>query len=260
MTDPVQESILEAVGRLDQAGANRFLGSLLAAEVSLQRQPIENFTYARDEHEKDGGVDGHLELPIPKASPFPEGRTKWQFKSGTVKPTAKRDVGGKSKQYLRDQIRDGADFVLAWTQSPPDKVQQSKRKEFTAAVKSVRSDARAYCFFGVQLAELALRHPGVVADFGLSVFGSLLTIEDWEKHLPGSQVSFLPDQPRTDLISRLRAWADSVEAPHSLYVFGSAGVGKSRTVLEAFKPPGLSGRVLYAPTPESISPSFWQWI
>ncbi len=260
MNDPVQDSILEAIGRLDQAATNRFLGSLLAAEVSLQRLPVENFAYARDEHEKDGGVDGHLELPTPQTGPFPEGRTKWQFKSGSVKPTAKRDVLGKTKGYLRDQIRAGADFVLAWTQSPPDKQQQSKRKEFAAAVKSVRSDARAYCFFGVHLAEMALRHPGVVADFGLSVFGSLLTIEDWERHLPGSHVSFLPDQPRTDLTSRLRDWADSVEAPHSLYVFGSAGVGKSRTVLEAFKPPGLSERVLYAPTPDSISPSFWPWI
>src|SRR5438045_527930 len=120
MNDPVQESILEAIGRLDQAATNRFIGQLLAAEVSLQQLPAENFSYARDEHEKDGGVDGHLDLPVPQTGLFPQGRTKWQFKSGGTKPTATRDVRHKTKGYLRDQIAAGADFVLAWTQSPSE--------------------------------------------------------------------------------------------------------------------------------------------
>src|SRR3954451_15740334 len=79
---PPPYSILDAIVGLHSAQANRFLGALLAAEVSLQGLAPTAFEYAADERVRDGGVDGTLNLGDVVDTPFPTGRTIWQFKSG----------------------------------------------------------------------------------------------------------------------------------------------------------------------------------
>src|SRR4051794_28207422 len=101
---PSAYSVLDAVTRLQSADANRFLGALLGAEVSLQRLPATSFAYTRDERVRDGGVDGRLDLADRTDSPFPLGRTIWQFKSGSARPSGQSEIRASSKRFAREAI------------------------------------------------------------------------------------------------------------------------------------------------------------
>jgi hypothetical protein len=86
VNDAVPDSILEAISRLDQAATNRFLGSLLAAATCGTISP---------------------------------GETQMAVQERGCRHSAKKDLLGKTNPYLREEIREGADFVLAWTQALP---------------------------------------------------------------------------------------------------------------------------------------------
>jgi hypothetical protein len=264
----VKLSVVDAIKGLDQHQTNRFLASLLGAEASLQGLAPAAVAYSLDERVRDGGVDAILDLSGGQSpTPFPQGRSAWQFKSGDDVPDADKEIRGKGlkgpnpKGYLRDEIRRGAGYVLAWTQGPTAEKQLEIRQQFEKAVLELRPDAKVHCLFNGQLSELALRHVAVAAGLEPLPFARMFRWEDWKSFLQGSEIPFLEDEARRALARDLRQWIfDKDGAIPSIHVFGNAGVGKTRLALELFREEGLRERVLYAPTPAGVPDDFYPWI
>ena len=257
--DPVLgSSLIDELERLDQRRAQRFLAALLGAEISLLRAPLTHFRIANDERVRDGGIDAWLDVPAGAATPFPRGKTIWQFKTGASKPRAATELAVE-KKAARDEIEAGADYALVWTGSPPPGDQKALENEFTAAVQQVRAGARAHILFGPQLSVLALRHPSVASIIDSSGLTRMYRWEKWRSMLPGVDIPFLEDGARTEVREAIVALATGEAPDYALHILGNAGVGKSRLVLESLGVEGLRERVLYARGPDRLPTELAAW-
>jgi hypothetical protein len=256
--DPVESAALDAIVNMSDERANSFLGALLHAQLLAHGLHIENFAYASDANESDSGVDAHLDMASVDDPPFPPGSSVWQLKSGDRAPTVSADLDHPSKQYLRQCIVDGDDLVLVWTRARPARVQRRIRETFGARVAAIRPGARFTALFAEQMAALAMRHPGLLVDHGLTPFVGMSGLEAWRQELPGSDISYVRDARRDEILSRLEGWSRGDADP--LHLFGGSGVGKSRTALEALTSGQAEGRLFYAASPGAIPQGFWPWM
>lgn len=253
-------TFLERIQTLDPTRTNRVLGSILEAEASLLGLGTGAFSYGQNERARDGGVDGELALPADAETPFPTGETIWQFKSGSSRPSAATEIEAASKEYARERIRSGEDYVLAWTWSPVVETQQAIEAEFRAAVEAVREDAEVHCFFGVHIDSWLQRHPGVALLVDPTPFPAMLRREAWAGIVNQLDIPFLQDRAREALLREVAELTAPDSEGCSLHVFGNPGVGKSRAVFEALAAAGAEERVIYAQTPAQSLKELLAWV
>lgn len=260
LRDPVEVALLDAIIGMADDEANRLLGGLLRAEADLQQLPGASVVISSNENERDGGVDAVLDMHDVEDPPYPSGRTAWQLKSTRNPPSVAADWTAPQKAYLREKVRDGYDFVVLWTRARPERIRDPLRREFAAAVRSERQDARFYFFGAEDMLRMAIRHPGLLVDFRLTPFGGLLGIDGWRSSLAGVEIPYVEDAARRDVIGRVKTWALSAGVAEPMHLFGTSGVGKSRAALEAFKGLEVADRMFYAVNLDDVPVDFWPWM
>jgi hypothetical protein len=241
--------IVRWIRGLDENGAVGLARSLIFAEAGLHGLPLDQFTMSGRVKARDQGIDGRTDFPAEVGERMPTGPCIWQVKSGETRPSAATEFDAAKRDTLIDAIaHDGYDYVLFWANDPVDERGKDVRSEFTEAVKRIRDTATVHFLFTEAIERLCYAHLGVLAQASPYPLGGLVNLPRWGAPQKFGDVTFQPDERRSQAIEALLSHASRFDMePSELHVFGDTGVGKSRLVYEALDADGIRERVLVAP-------------
>ena len=249
------------------------LRRLLSVEAQVNDVPASGIHVASSMTTPDGGEDGRIEWTGgPDRTRFLPGRLcQFQLKGGRIKPSAaRRDVlttSGEVKDMVRSVLAAEGHYIVLCSHS-------YVQKEIIARQCSIRAGLRAA---GVTVADEQID------------FRDANQIAQWANHYPSVAI-WVKEQTHEGSIGPFRSWSDwagrpehdrspwvddgrlpalrsqlreriMMTTPGIARVVGPWGVGKSRLVLEAFRPTaqddaedrGLSDFILYAVESENRS-------
>jgi hypothetical protein len=247
------------LGEVEAVGLAR---TLIYAEAGRLGLPLDEFSMSGRVKAKDQGIDGRTHFPEGIQSLYPTGHRVWQVKSGPSEPDANKEFDEVRHPALFEKIRDGYDYVLFWTNDPVVVKADNVKSAFTAAMQSIREDAKATFIFGDQIERLCYANIAVLAQNPLSPFpfGPAVTTVAWAAH-EGFKTSYQLDALRATYIDVLRAHLTYEESATSvLHLYGDTGVGKSRLVFEALNTTGVSERALVFLEPNDVSRELLAWV
>lgn len=239
---------------LDENEAVGLARALIHAEAGRLGMPLEGFSMSGRVKARDEGIDGRTAFGE-GASLLPGGDCVWQVKSGSSVPLSGKEFDEQKHAGLFAAVRNGADYVLFWTNDPPDPTGTSMKERFQSAVRDVRSDAVVHFLFADEIQRLCLAHLGVLAQLSPIPLGGVVSLDVWATGTFRT-VAFQADQQRENFMDVLRQHMRSEAASAvELHVVGDTGVGKSRLVYEAAAIAGIAERVLVAPDATSLDRS-----
>jgi hypothetical protein len=147
---------------LDENDAVGLARALIHAEAGRLGLALEGFSMSGRVKARDQGIDGRTAFgEVPTL--LPRGDCVWQVKSGSSVPTSSKEFDEQKHAALFEAIRKGADYVLFWTNDPPDPTATSVKDRFQSAVRDVRTDAVVHFLFADEIQRLCLAHLGVLA-------------------------------------------------------------------------------------------------
>jgi hypothetical protein len=248
-------AIIPWIRGLGEAEAVALARDIISAEVGRLGLPRDTFSMTARVKAKDGGVDGRTRFPIGIGAILPEGEQIWQIKSGVTAPSASTEFDPEKRKSLRQAIANGSDYVLFWTNDPPDPTAQEVRNAFTTSVQGIRDNAKATIFFAENIRLLCQAHLGVLATSPVAPLRGVVSLPAWGQRQDFG-IPFQSDDVRTRLSSELRAHVAS-EDPSipAVAIYGDTGVGKSRLVYEALNVDGVSERVLIGLGSQAVDPT-----
>jgi hypothetical protein len=247
--------IIRWLRELDENGAVALARALIHAEAGRLGLPLDGFTMSGRVKARDEGIDGRTSFPSSEQGLLlPPGYCVWQVKSGETAPSARREFDEQKRARLREEIAQGADYVLFWANDPTDRQATPVRDAFRAEIRAVRPDAEAHFLFGEAIERLCLAHLGVLAHQSPIPLGGVVSLDVWAASETFRAIAFQADHAREGFVEVLRQHVQSEDAsPAEVHVIGDAGVGKSRSVYEALAVPGIAERVLVAPDSASLN-------
>jgi hypothetical protein len=232
----------------DENGAVSLARTLCMAEAGRYGLRLDSVSFSGRVKAADQGIDGRTDFPSDLDSYFPRGLNVWQIKSGSSTPSATAELREETHAGLIEAIRQGADYVLLWTNDPTDVVRTNVRTNFSQAVQKVRADANVLVLFADEIERLCYQHLAVLAQSGPVPIRGLVGLETWAPR-EFELVEYQPDEARLATIELLREHVARASEPDEIHVFGDTGVGKSRLVYESLAQDGIRERVLVAPDP-----------
>ena len=178
---------------------------------------------------------------------IPSGHSIWQYKSGR----------GLNLRVLRKELKkigvsravgSGDSYCLMSCDSIGDKRRQNFEECIEKAYGYAGQSPR-YCIYPIdQIAEWLSEYPALSAQYADLRLRGWYTFDLWIQ-MQRLQNPFVYEQPRNDLIQAIRTRIEACEK--TIRVGGGAGVGKTRTVLEALNTEDIRNLVLYHPDAES---------
>ncbi|MGB8406299.1 MAG: hypothetical protein WCE30_19745 [Mycobacterium sp.] len=231
----------------DENGAVSLARTLCMAERGRLGLPLDTVAISGRVKTADEGIDGRTKFPETADTHFPRGHYVWQIKSGKTAPSVSKEINPKKHAALIEAIKNGADYVLFWTNDPIDKQRTAVTTAFTNAVKKIRADANVVPIFADEIEQLCYQHVAVLAQHGPMPITGLVGLEVWARGF--SRIEFEPDASRLAAIEAIRQHVAVRDEPNAILVYGDTGVGKSRLVYEALSQDGVRERVLVAPDP-----------
>ncbi|MDC9007678.1 hypothetical protein [Mycobacterium marinum] len=246
--------IVRWIREFDENGAVSLARTLCFAEVGWRGFPIGLVSISGRVKVADGGIDGRTNFPPSAESLFPPGDQVWQIKSGGTSPSATVELNSDKHAALIEAIKNGADYVLFWTNDPIPATRSTVITNFTNVVKEVRADAKVTFLFADEIEQLCYQHPTVLAQHGPVPISGLVGIGVWAPP-EFRQIEFQADESRRETIDLLRQHVAQVAEPSEIDLYGDTGVGKSRLVYEALSVDGVRERVLVASDPTVLDPN-----
>ncbi len=204
----------------------------------------------------DGGVDAsvHPDRPLPDTKWLPDKASTWQYKSGACPSANNLSETEFKKPGVIAAISKGLPYVFV----TGDDITGRKKNEIRSAIDNLYSQHALPSSGRVLTAsEIA----GWVDQFpAISVHIFQTPLVHWQVHEHWAsgrdfQNEFVEDAQRAELITRIKS--DIAAGQELIRVVGDAGVGKTRTVLEALRDPGLRERVLYLRDATLLSSEFF---
>ncbi|WP_458316478.1 hypothetical protein [Mycolicibacterium brisbanense] len=242
--------IVRWIREQDENGAVSLARTLCMAEAGRHGLPLDSVSISGRVKAADGGIDGRTNFPAELETIFPRGRHVWQIKSGKTAPSAAKELDPGKHGVLLDAIKNGADYVLFWTNDPVDPTRDAVREDFEKEVRKVRADANVTVLIADGIEQLCYQHVSVLAQHGPMPISGLAGLEVWAPP-EFLRIEFQADESRRETIELLREHVAHAGEPNEIHVVGDTGVGKSRLVYEALSQDGVRERVLVAPDPNS---------
>jgi hypothetical protein len=205
--------------------------------------------------EPDGGIDASCTAaPVPVGRLIPRSNVIYQFKSGgstkTIAKIVETDIVGQSR--VVSALRAGSAFVYVTAWDRGERTDESLADE-TKKKTGIDVDPGQVAFVGREvLAHELLKFPGLVAEFLGVEDGAVYGFSEWsalQRLSNPFQSDVAVESQMADLQAQLRPPRATVR------VFGAAGNGKTRLVLEALRTSGFQGSTVYAGQGEDVPPS-----
>ena len=251
----------EDLDLLDQDTAVEFFGKLLRAEALRLGPGTCKINVPRKPNVSDGGIDATVDanLAVTQSEIIASGKNGYQIKSGrTFAPWQEAVIAeelfgrGNSpdKENLGPGIQAcidaGGTYVLVCTGI---ELVDSQRRDALNHIKDCLRQCSDQDF------EVEVWGQNTLIAF-LQVFPSLaldvkrLGTADFQTHQIWSsnadmRVSYIPGQPQSDLIEKIRDQLRVADRAAHIRVWGEPGIGKTRLVFEATKSEDLSPLVVY---------------
>jgi hypothetical protein len=223
MVEPssLHAQVVDAVDALDERAGPACVRDLLYAETVFHSALPSTVEMTSAVHRADGGIDGVTNFPFSiEAVGIPAGRLVWQVKTGSTKPSASAELGGKAKHHAVQQaIVAGADYVLVWTTDQPSETRLALQQSLSEEVTALRSGALAHVLVADDVAAWAWRHVQVLLE--------LVPLEGLRPmdQLAGTEV----ENGTTDVEQRIRMYLTS-PLGRALRIAGPTGSGKSTAI------------------------------
>jgi hypothetical protein len=205
----------------------------------------------------DGGVDTQVaEGRSGDPWGYFTGRTTWQYKAVALKDLTenkvKEEINGDNKDYVRSLIKEGYAYRLCIADDGAAKRKTDIKNLLDAEIKKINRDApEPLVLFGSDVVDWVNTFPAIAAQMLGSTMTDFFHFATWQNRERAVTKTFVPT-PESDVVlesvRRHLDWSNKPTTPR-LTVSGDAGVGKSRTVLEAIAAlPELSPLTLYMTT------------
>lgn len=187
----------------------------------------------------DGGVDALVFTEPLTPTPHIKRRTVFQAKRSYDLSKLKSDLKKKSQQRARTLLQNGAGYTLIVC----DQVDGEETARLRAALKELVGKSVPTTILSIEhVMQWLIQHPQLLIN--VPGFEDLVlhlrTFEQWESKYV-EPLPWCPDSSRLTAIVRI----ENLEPGKHLRISGPAGVGKTRTVLEALRP--RAAEVTYVP-------------
>lgn len=239
---------------LDEVRFVAFCNALLGATAAAANIPRSCLSLTLNTKEPDGGIDARCEAAERTGGRLiPRANVIYQFKSGTSRKSiakiVKEDIVRQKRVVAALRAGSALVYATAWNRGA------LTDEKFVAATRKAGIDVAddQVLFVGREvLAQELLKHPGLVATFLGIDEAALQGFDDWAAAVPFSN-PFQSDATVAAQLADLRAHL--VQPQAAVRVFGAAGDGKTRLVLESLRDSPLRESVLYAAQAEYVSTS-----
>lgn len=225
------------VARVSSAGLLELVHALARAEAATVGIPLAEVLFGGEERAAEGGRDGRTPAHAAPSEWLPPGETCWQLKAGKAGEPAKiaAELTGRGKTAAKETLRTGGHYAVVASGSVNGETGRLARLEALRKAARARRlpTSRIHVYTAEQISEWVRRFPAVAARF----LGrpTVLTVERWRAY--GGQEHQYPFHPsaiqRRQLTNLLELLNVQRDGPRHMHVYGHAGVGKTRVLLEA---------------------------
>lgn len=252
----IYEIDINTVKNLDETDLPKVIKALLCVEgVALQ-----DFSVCSNTKDPDGGVDAIIKKNVkePLDSIIPSSQTVFQLKTTEMSPKqCAKEINGEAHGFLRNKLLQGYDFVIVSSKnSISQKKKEERMKVMRAELDKIGANSTKTLFLDADdLQNWINQHQEVVFYvkpelFHAHIFVNAKTFDDWNS-IEGKNV-FQSDDKLEQLVNDIKSRI--LQNPIS-HISGLAGIGKTRTVLEACNRMSEKDklRILYIPKAEELN-------
>lgn len=203
---------------------------------------------------QDGGVDTQVStaLSVDRRGYF-GAKSAWQFKAHAEKSLTKAklqaEITDESKAYLRQLLKDGYAYRICIADNAPSKRKAKLEEWLDEAIQGVAPGAPASkVLFADDIVAWVNSFPGIAAEMTGADVGGFLFFDSWARSARRRTENFVPTPESESIRATVQNHIRWTTQPRTarLTISGDAGVGKTRTVLEAIAAmPEVSSLVIY---------------
>ena len=189
----------------------------------------------------DGGVDTRISQGSDRdVTGYLGSASIWQYKAAHESNVSQTElVSEVDKPYAKERIKAGDAYRLCLAVQMVDPKRTELEAALTKAVKKINPDAPNACVITVDaVAQMASHFPNFLHEYrGLEFQSRTFTFSAWGKTITARTPTFVPGQSFEVLKGRVLAFVEPTSVPERplLCVYGSAAIGKTRSVYEALK-------------------------
>ena len=249
----------EDLSRLGPGDAVAFFRELLWAEASSLGIAKNLINVPSAITHADGGIDAQVrDVQLGGGQGIiKEGLTRYQIKTGDFNLSQPRHVkeilfkpdSKELKPRVRSCLDQGGTLVVVlfgWDGAEPrDDAIIDKFREQLTAVNPEYANADIEIWQQNHLIGFLQKFPALALRANRRAGVRFETHWDWATH-SDMRTRFIPGQPQEDFVSRLQTALRQTEGPVHVQVWGEAGIGKTRLVLEATDTDDLRPWVVYS--------------
>jgi hypothetical protein len=190
---------------------------------------------------QDGGVDTQVStaLSVDRRGYF-GAKTAWQYKAHAEKSLTKAklqaEITDESKEYLRQLLKVGYAYRICIADNAPSKRKAKLEEWLDEAIQGVSPGAPASkVLFADDIVAWVNSFPGIAAEMTGADVGGFLFFDSWARSARRRTENFVPTPESESIRATVQNHIRWTTQPRTarLTISGDAGVGKTRTVLEA---------------------------
>lgn len=203
---------------------------------------------------QDGGVDTQVSVPLSvDRRGYFGAKSAWQYKAHAEKSLTKgklqAEITEDSKAYLRQLLRDGYAYRICIADNAPAQRKAKLEEWLDEAIQGIAPGALACkVLFADDIVDWVNSFPGIAAEMTGGDVGGFLFFDSWARSARRRTENFIPTPESESIRAIVQSHIRWTTQPRTarLTISGDAGVGKTRTVLEAIaEVPEVSSLVLY---------------
>lgn len=167
-------------------------------------------------------------------------RSVWQYKAVEVGSLTDREIREEitrsSKQYVRDLLIQGYGYRFCICHDGPAERKAEIKAVLTGEIQCLNPNApEPLVLFAKDIAEWTNAFPALAAELLHSELSGFSLFETWKTHERAKTPAFVPTPQSQTIRDSVLQHLDWTQKPKTtkLTISGNAGVGKTRTVLEA---------------------------
>jgi hypothetical protein len=203
---------------------------------------------------QDGGVDTQVSsaLSVDRRGYF-GAKSAWQYKAHAEKSLTKAklqaEITDESKAYLRQLLKDGYAYRICIADNAPSKRKAKLEEWLDEAILGIAPGAPASkVLFADDIVAWVNSFPGIAAEMTGADVSGFLFFDSWARSARRRTENFVPTPESESIRATVQNHIRWTTQPRTarLTISGDAGVGKTRTVLEAIAAmPEVSSLVIY---------------
>ena len=246
----------QEVSRLEGGQLQRLLNRLLEIEVSQAGLPVSVLLTSDQVNVPDGGIDARIDAPdFPGSEFLPPGSSIWQAKAGKSNwPDYEQEL---EKEDARSAVTDGYAYVMLLGRETNPKEHKVQSRKLGDAIDKVQPRAPFDIRSASHVAKWVTRYPAHWHHFGRTP-GGFHDVKEFLDQQSQHDVAYVWSTATESIRDAIRARLKEVGSRVHLRIYGPAGVGKSRLVLEAFG--GDADTAVYAPFANDVDGNVLRWI